>query len=345
MRRTKILANVGPVSANPETLEAMIREGVDILRFNFAHGTHEQYIEWTKMIDQASQRAGRTVAIYQDLSGPRMRVGKQPEGGRLLTLNQKVTFVRDGEQTSDDQITMTGVDLIGDVKPGERIFLANGAIKLVADSVTPNTIEATVTQSGTLTSNKQINVPDTNMSASALTEKDRKDLAFGLTQNYPFIGISFVQDAKDVNDLRALLPKDRQIVSKVERQAAINNIDEIIEASDVVMVARGDMGAEIPEAEVPFVQKMMVTKCNKAGKASIVATQMLTSMLENPYPTRAEVSDIANAVLDGCSAVWLSDETAVGKFPVECVKVMRQVVERAERYQDENGQPTPTEMK
>lgn len=332
--RTKILANVGPVSANPETIEAMLREGVDIFRFNFAHGTYEQYDVWTKMVEDAIAKVGKPAQIYQDLSGPRMRVGKQPDGGRVLTSGQKVVFVRDGEETSDEQITMTGVDLIKDVKAGERIFLANGAITGMIDKVTEHTIEATIVNGGTLTSNKQINVPDTHMTASALTEKDKRDLAYGLTKNYPYIGISFVQDAKDINDLRVLLPADRKIVAKVERQAAITNIDEIIDASDVIMVARGDMGAEIPVEEVPFVQKMMIKKCNFAGKPSITATQMLTSMIENPYPTRAEVSDIANAILDGTSAVWLSDETAVGKYPVECVKVMRRICERTEEFQD-----------
>lgn len=332
--RTKILANVGPASATPEIIEGMLREGVDIFRFNFAHGTYEQYDIWTKMIEDAIEKVGRQAKIYQDLSGPRMRVGKQPENGRPLANGQKVVFVRDGEQTSDDQITMTGVDLIKDVKAGERILLANGAITCVADEVTDKEIRATVQVGGILMSNKAINVPDTHMTTSALTEKDKRDLEYGLTKNYPYIGISFVQDSKDVNDLRALLPADRKIVSKVERQAAINNIDEIIEASDVVMVARGDMGAEIPVEEVPFVQKMIIKKCNFAGKPSITATQMLTSMIENPYPTRAEVSDIANAILDGTSAVWLSDETAVGKYPVECVKVMRRICERTEEFQD-----------
>ncbi len=333
--RTKIIANVGPASANPETIADMLREGVDIFRFNFAHGTYDQYIEWGKWIEQAIEHVGRPAQIYQDLSGPRMRVGKQSESGRPLAVGQKVTFVRDGEQTNDDQIVMTGVDLVKDVKAGERILLANGAIVCVADRITDEAIEATVTQGGILMSNKAINVPDTHMTTSALTEKDKKDLEFGLTQNYPYIGISFVQDANDVNDLRKLMPADRKIVSKVERQAGINNIDEIIEASDVVMIARGDMGAEIPVEEVPFVQKMIINKCNFAGKPSITATQMLTSMIDNPYPTRAEVSDIANAVLDGTSAVWLSDETAVGKYPVECVKVMRRICERAEAFQDQ----------
>jgi pyruvate kinase len=334
MRRTKILANVGPASANPETLEAMLREGVDIFRFNFAHGTYEQYDNWTEMVEKVIAKVGKHADIYQDLSGPRLRVGKQPEGGRELKIGQKVTFVRGGEEINADQITMTGIDLIGDVKPGQRILLANGAMALMCDAVTDHSIEATVTMGGNLTSNKQINVPDTTLTASALTEKDKEDLAYGLTKNYPYIGISFVQDAKDVNDLRALIPADRKIVSKVERQAAINNIDEIIAASDVIMVARGDMGAEVPVEEVPFIQKMMIAKCNYANKPSITATQMLTSMIDNPYPTRAEVSDIANAVLDGTSAVWLSDETAVGKYPVEAVRVMRTVVERAEAFQD-----------
>lgn len=333
MRRTKIIANVGPVSAKPEILEQMLLEGVDIFRFNFAHGTYKQYDEWTAMVKAAAKKTGRPAAIYQDLCGPRMRVGKQPEGGRPLKKGDKVTFVRDGEQTNGQQITMTGIDLIGDVLPGHRILLSNGAIVLLAESITESTIEAVVVQEGLLLSNKAINVPDTALSASALTDKDRKDLEYGLTQDYPYIGISFVQNAKDINDLRILMPADRKIVAKVERQLAVDNIDEIIQASDIVMVARGDLGAEVPFKKVPFMQKMIIQKCNFAGKPSITATQMLTSMIENPFPTRAEVSDIANAVLDGSSAVWLSDETAVGKYPVEAVKVMRMVVEEAENYQ------------
>jgi pyruvate kinase len=332
--RTKIFANVGPASANPEIIEGMLRAGVDVFRFNFGHGTYEQYDVWTKMIEDVIEKVGKPAKIFQDLSGPRMRVGKQPETGRILTNGQKIVFVRDGEQTNDEQITMTGVDLIKDVKAGERILLANGAITCMADKVTDTEIEATVVVGGTLMSNKAINVPDTHLTTSALTEKDRRDLQYGLTKNYPYIGISFVQDAKDINDLRALLPDDRKIIAKVERQAAINNIDEIIAATDIIMVARGDMGAEIPVEEVPFVQKMMINKCNFENTPSITATQMLTSMIENPFPTRAEVSDIANAILDGTSAVWLSDETAVGKYPVECVKVMRRICERTEEFQD-----------
>ncbi len=334
--RTKIIANIGPASCTSQIIEAMLMEGVSIFRFNFAHGTHEQYVDWTRMIERAAKKTKKEAKIFQDLCGPRMRVGKQPDEGRILEVGQKVTFVRSGDEKTGKEIIMTGVDLLGDVKPGERILLANGAMSLMIDAVTGHSIEATVTTGGLLMSNKAINVPDTTLSASALTEKDKKDLAFGLTQDYPYIGISFVQDAKDIQELRALLPKDRKVIAKVERQAAIHNIDEIIAASDAVMVARGDMGAEIPYEEVPFVQKAIIAKCNFAKTPSVTATQFLTSMIHNPYPTRAEVSDIANAVLDGTSAVWLSDETAVGHFPVEAVKVMRRVVERTEKYQNEH---------
>lgn len=333
-RRTKIIANVGPVSANPKILEGMLREGVDIFRFNFAHGTYEQYAEWTEMIEQAAKKVGKPVKIYQDLCGPRLRVGKQPDGGRKLMIGQKVEFVIANTKIKNNQIIMTGIEDISDIKPGQRVLLSNGAIITQVEAATEDCLEAIVTQGGILQSNKAINLPDTTLTASALTEKDKKDLAFGLTQPYEYIGISFVQDGKDINDLRVLLPEDRKLVAKVERQTAVHNIDEIIMASDIIMVARGDMGAEVPYEDVPFIQKMMIAKCNYAGKPSITATQMLTSMLENPYPTRAEVSDIANAVLDGTSAVWLSDETAVGKYPVEAVVVMRTVVERAEAFQD-----------
>lgn len=333
-RRTKIIANIGPASCSPEIIEGMLKEGVDIFRFNFSHGTHEQYIEWTKIIKDAIAKVGRHADIFQDLCGPRMRVGKQPEEGRMIEEGKQYTFVRDAEKSNDEEITLVGVDLIKDVKAGHRFLLANGAISLMVDEVTDKAIIATCTIGGLLFSNKAINVPDTTLSISALTEKDKKDLEFGLTQDYPLIGLSFVQSAQDVADLRALLPDDRKIISKVERQLAVDNIDEIIAASDAVMVARGDMGAEVPYENVPFIQKEIIDKCNYAKKPSVTATQMLTSMIINPFPTRAEVSDIANAVLDGTSGVWLSDETAVGKYPVESVKVMRTVVERAEEFQN-----------
>ncbi len=333
--RTKIIANIGPASCSPEIIEAMLREGLDMVRFNFAHGNHDEYTEWTNLIRTTARQLGREVKFLQDLSGPRIRVGKQPEEGRTLTVGEKVTLVRLEDQTSDDQITMTGINLLVDVKKGERILLANGAMELIINDVTDKAIEATVTRGGVLMSNKSINVPDTCLTASVLTEKDRADLKYGIEQGYEFIGLSFVQDEKDVAELRGLIGSNPQkVVAKVERQAAVNNIDAIIKASDAIMIARGDLGAEVPVEDVPFIQKEIINKSIYAGKPTITATQMLTSMINNPYPTRAEVSDIANAVLDGTNGVWLSDETAVGKYPVETLKVMRKVVEKAEAFQN-----------
>ncbi len=333
--RTKIIAGLGPTSAKPDIIQAMIEAGVDIFRFNFAHGDYEEYKLWGTWIKEAGKKLERPVEIYQDLSGPRLRVGTQPNGGRQLVNGQRLILVRAGEETSPDQITTTGIDIMGQVKSGERILLANGEISLQAEQVSASQIEASVISGGLLKSNKSINLPDSLLTVSSLTEKDKQDFAFGLSQDYAYVGISFVQDAEDIHELRPLMPNSRRIIAKIERQTAINNIDAIIEAADIIMIARGDMGAELPIEEVPFVQKMIIKKCNLAKKPSITATQMLTSMIEKPYPTRAEVSDIANAVLDGTSAVWLSDETTIGQHPVECVKIMRKICEKAESYLDE----------
>lgn len=330
--KTKIIANIGPASKSPETIEALIEAGLDTIRFNFGHGNHAEYAEWTKIIREIGAKHNVHIRFLQDLSGPRIRVGKQPDGGRAIEVGKQYTFVRDGEQTNDDQITMTGVDLIGDVKPGERLLLTNGLMTLKIDEVTDNSIIATCVNGGVLQNNKAINVPDSTLSSSVLTDKDKADLAFGIEQGYDFIGLSFVQNAADIEELRKLITDKQQIVAKVERLSAVKHIDEIIKASDLVMIARGDLGAEVPIEDVPFIQKEIIAKSRYAHKPTITATQFLTSMIENPIPTRAEVSDIANAVLDGTSAVWLSDETAIGKYPVEAFKVMKRVVERAEEF-------------
>ena len=330
--KTKIIANIGPASKSPETIEALIEAGLDTIRFNFGHGNHSEYAEWTKLIREIGAKHNVHIRFLQDLSGPRIRVGKQPDGGRTIEVGKQYTFVRDGEQTNDDQITMTGVDLIGDVKPGERLLLTNGLMTLKIDEVTDKSIIATCVNGGVLQNNKAINVPDSTLSSSVLTDKDKADLAFGIEQGYDFIGLSFVQNAADIEELRKLITDKQQIVAKVERLSAVKHIDEIIKASDLVMIARGDLGAEVPIEDVPFIQKEIITKSRYAHKPTITATQFLTSMIENPIPTRAEVSDIANAVLDGTSAVWLSDETAIGKYPVEAFKVMKRVVERSEEF-------------
>ncbi|TSC64845.1 MAG: pyruvate kinase [Candidatus Berkelbacteria bacterium Gr01-1014_85] len=330
--KTKIIANIGPASKSPETIEALIEAGLDTIRFNFGHGNHAEYAEWTKLIREIGAKHNVHIRFLQDLSGPRIRVGKQPDGGRPIVVGQQYTFVRDGEQTDDTQITMTGVDLIGDVKPGERLLLTNGLMTLKIDEVTDKSIVATCVNGGVLQNNKAINVPDSTLSSSVLTDKDKADLAFGIEQGYDFIGLSFVQNAADIEELRKLITDKQQIVAKVERLSAVKHIDEIIKASDLVMIARGDLGAEVPIEDVPFIQKEIITKSRYAHKPTITATQFLTSMIENPIPTRAEVSDIANAVLDGTSAVWLSDETAIGKYPVEAFKVMKRVVERSEEF-------------
>lgn len=331
---TKIIATIGPNSESPEKLLALFKAGVNIIRINFSHASYEQFIRIKKFIDQYNKDSEDKVRIMLDLQGPRIRVGIMPEGGILMHTDElyNFTYSRKPYVKEGDVIPIDNLDLCLDIKKGEVLFLCNGAIELKVEAVKNKIISARVINGGVLNSRKAINVPDTNIKKGGMTAKDLKDAAFGIKHETDFIALSFVQTASDVLRLRKMLGKKSKIkiVSKIERGIALRNIDKIISASDVIMVARGDLGIETPIEELPIIQKNLVRHTHWHDKPVIIATQVMTSMIKNSHPTRAEISDIANAVFDGADMIMLSDETAVGDYPVEAVKVLKKVINRTE---------------
>ncbi len=329
---TKIVATIGPRSESPEMLNALLKAGVDVVRVNFSHAAYDQYKRIKHQIDVYNKANSTKVAILLDLQGPRIRVGKMPETGLILKKGDTFRFAySDKPYEKGGIIPIDNSDLAKDIKKGEPLFLCNGAIELKVTEIKNKIISAKVTIGGTLLSRKGINVPDTNLKAGGLTPKDIKDLKFGLKAGVDYVGLSFVQTEEDVLRLRKLIGKNKaKIVSKVERAIALKNIDKIIAASDVIMIARGDLGIEIPIEELPIVQKNLVRHSHWHDKPTILATQVMMSMMTNPTPTRAEVSDIANAVFDGADMVMLSDETAMGNYPLEAVKILKKVIDRTE---------------
>lgn len=334
--RTKIIATVGPKTEAPEKLVDLIEAGVDVVRVNFSHASFDQYKRIRKIVDGFNKKSDeRQVHILLDLQGPRIRVGKMPEGGIVLPDGKEYDFTYSKEPYKRGGVVpIDNQDLHKYIKKGEPLFLCNGEIELVVREVKGKIIRAEVVHGGLLSSNKGINVPDTNIKKGGLTPKDLKDLEFGLKTGVDYVGLSFVQTASDVLQLRRLIgkKKDVKIVSKIERGIALKNIDKIISASDSIMIARGDLGIETPIEELPIIQKSLVRQAHWHKRPAIIATQVMTSMIKNQNPTRAEVSDIANAVLDGADAIMLSDETAVGDFALEAVKFLRKVINRTERY-------------
>ncbi len=332
---TKIIATVGPKSEEPEKLYNLLKAGVDIVRVNFSHANQAQYRRIRKLILEFNKESGRQVGMLLDLQGPRIRVGQMPAEGIILQDGEIYDFLYSKNPYQvGKSIPIDNSELHRDIKKGQPLFLCNGEIELIVKKVTGKKITAEVIHGGILTSNKGINVPDTNMRRGGLTAKDLKDLRFGIRAGMEYVGLSFVQTAADVNKLRQLLGKKSQvkIVSKIERGIALKNIDKIITVSDIIMIARGDLGIETPIEDLPIVQKNLIRHAHWHKTAAIIATQVMTSMIKNPSPTRAEVSDIANAVLDGADMVMLSDETAVGDYGLEAVRMLKKVIERTERY-------------
>jgi len=334
---TKIIATIGPKSESPEQLLALIEAGVDIIRVNFSHATYDQYKRIKRLIDGFNKTSsGRQVKILLDLQGPRIRVGRMPEGGLILQDGEHHDFVYSKlPYKKGGVIPIDNSDLRRDIKKGQPLYLCNGEIELIVRDVKGPTIRAEVIHGGLLSSNKGVNVPHTNMKKGGLTPKDIKDLKFGLKAGVDYVGLSFVQTAADVLKLRRLIGlknKQVKIVSKIERAIALKNIDRIIVVSDIIMIARGDLGIETPIEELPIVQKNLIRHAHWHKTPAIIATQVMTSMIKNQSPTRAEVSDIANAVLDGGDMVMLSDETAVGDFGLAAVRMLKKVIERTERY-------------
>ena len=331
--KTKIVATVGPASNSKDVLRALIREGVDVFRLNFSHGSHEDHLKVINNVRELNAELGSTVSLLQDLQGPKIRVQEvQPD--TVIQRGQELVITTRQLLGNKDVVSTSYVSLPRDVKYGDMILIDDGKIELKVKEVREAEVLTEVIYGGPLKSRKGINLPFTKVSAPSLTEKDLADLEFGIQQNVDWIALSFVRKASDIRELRDILDSRQsssRIVAKIEKPEALNNIDEIISSTDAVMVARGDLGVEIWLEEVPMVQKMLVEKCNKAGKPVIVATQMMESMIENPRPTRAETNDVANAVMDGADALMLSAETAAGKYPLEVIRSMVRTVASVEK--------------
>jgi pyruvate kinase len=339
MRRTKIVATLGPGSSSSEVILEMIQAGVDVFRLNFSHGSHEEQNHRVKLIRECSEKAGRIVGILADLQGPKIRTHKFKDGQVQLIRGE--TFILDASlgknEGTQERVGLAYKNLPKDVKSGDILLLDDGRVELKVSEVVGDEVRCIVRYTSVLSNNKGINLKGGGLSAPALTEKDKKDLKAAVAMEVDYMALSFARKADDVIQCRELVRaagSDASIVTKVERAEAIENIDEIIEASDVIMVARGDLGVEMGDAELPALQKSLIKKARSMNKVVITATQMMESMIDNPIPTRAEVFDVANSVLDGTDAVMLSGETAVGKYPAKTVRAMGRICEHAEKQRE-----------
>jgi pyruvate kinase len=333
MRKTKIICTIGPSSGSPEIIRNLIQNGMNVARLNFSHGTHAEHKEKIRIIRMISEELGKPVAILQDLCGPKIRVGNICEPGIRLDPGQTFILSVDAAACGQNRVSVSYPDLPKDVKIGDRLLLADGMLELAVKSTSPTEIHCEVITGGVLTSHKGINLPTGTIKAEAVTEKDRADLVFGLQHDVDYVALSFVRTSEDIFKLKEIIRqagKDTPVIAKIEKHEALDNIGEIMAASDGIMVARGDLGVEIPLEQVPGIQKMLVRRANSMGKPVIIATQMLRSMVNSPRPTRAEATDVANAVLDGADAVMLSEESASGNYPVEAVRFMVRIAENAE---------------
>lgn len=338
LRKTKIVCTIGPASEQVETLKSMIHSGMNVARLNFSHGNHQEHGERIKHIRQASKETGKTVAILLDTKGPEIRTGKLRVPEVELKQGEKIILTSEEWLGDEHKISVSYTGLSEDVHPESVILIDDGLIGLKVDKINGNEIMCTILNGGTLKDRKGVNVPGVKINLPGITEKDAEDILFAIKNDLDFIAASFVRKASDVLEIREILERnqtDIQIISKIENQEGVDNIDEIIQASDGIMVARGDLGVEIPAEEVPLVQKMIIEKCNLVGKPVITATQMLDSMQRNPRPTRAEASDVANAIFDGTDAIMLSGETASGKYPIESVVTMARIALRTEEALNE----------
>lgn len=338
MRKTKIVCTIGPASRSYEVIEKLIKMGMNVARLNFSHGSYKEHLQVIENIRQASLKIGQPIAILQDLGGPKIRIGKiikEPiflkEGSSFILTNRKVPG-------DEQEVSLTFPSLPQKVKKGDCIFLADGTLELKVKEFTSTDIICRVVRGGKLTSHQGVNIPNISIDIPSLTEKDYQDILFGIKNKVDFIGLSFIRRAEDVLKVRKILKENKaeeiSLIAKIEKKEAVDNLKEIIETSDGVMVARGDLGVEIPLENVPLVQKNIIKKCNFVGKPVITATQMLMSMMSNPRPSRAEVTDVANAILDGTDAIMLSEETAVGNYPLEAVETMNKIALRIEKAID-----------
>ncbi|BBA51175.1 pyruvate kinase PykF [Fusobacterium varium] len=334
MKKTKIICTIGPSSETKETLKELLKSGMNMMRLNFSHGNYEEHKEKIDNFRAAQAETGIRAALMLDIKGPKIRTTKLKDGKNVnIVSGQEFIITTDKSIIGDEKmVAVTYEDIIQDVKIGEKLLIDDGLLQFSIKEIVGNKIICIALNNGELGENKGVNLPKAKVSLPAISEKDRNDLIFGCQQGVDYVAASFIRKADDVKDVRKVLDenngKNILIISKIETQEGIDNFDEILKVSDGIMVARGDLGVEIPIEDVPIAQKMMIEKCNAAGKVVITATQMLDSMIKNPRPTRAEVNDVANAILDGTDCIMLSGESANGKYPVEAVRVMTRISEK-----------------
>ena len=333
MRKTKIICTIGPASRSEAMLKALVAAGMNVARLNFSHGTHEEHREAIQRIRALCKREGRPIGILQDLGGPKIRTGVISDGSMRIQDGEELLLTPDEALHGQGTVYVSYPRLLEDVKPGERVLLDDGAIRLHVVEQLSDRLRCRVQVGGSISSHKGVNLPDSILHVPAMTDKDREDLRFGVAQGVDWVALSFVQSPDDLLEAKALIRaegSDIPVIAKIEKREALAHLDEIINISDGIMVARGDLGVEAALEDVPMVQKHIIKLANQMGKPVITATQMLDSMRAHPYPTRAEVSDVANAILDGTDAVMLSQETAVGDFPIESVAMMGRIAEKVE---------------
>ena len=335
MPKTKIICTIGPASSAPETIRALIQSGMSVARLNFSHGSHADHADKIRLIRAIASALKRPVAILQDLCGPKIRVGKIPDPGIQLKPGETFILTSDDVLGDNGRVSVSYRGLPADVKIGDRLLLADGMMELKVVHSAGSDITTRVIIGGRLTSHKGVNLPTGSIQINALTPKDREDLVFGLAHDVDYVALSFVRVVEDIHEIKALIAEQGHqtpVIAKIEKHEALDHIDALVDAADAIMVARGDLGVEIPLENVPNIQKMIINKANRRGRPVIIATQMLRSMVDVPRPTRAEAADVANGVLDGADAVMLSEETAIGRYPVEAVQFMANIARAAEEH-------------
>ena len=333
LKKTKIVCTMGPATEKPGIIEALIQNGMNCARFNFSHGDHQEQLGRMEMVRKAARHSNHVVALLLDTKGPEMRLGEFQQGKVMLEKGQEFTLTQADEPGDVHGAPISHKLLYTEVQPGNTILLSDGLVGLEVKEIRNKDIITTVLNSGQMSNRKRVAVPGVAVGLPPISEQDEKDILFGIKNDMDYVATSFIQRASDVEEIRKLIEDNNgqmDIIAKIENMEGVKNLDEIIEAADGIMVARGDLGVEVPAEDVPFIQKEIVSKCNKAGKLVIVATQMLESMTNNPRPTRAEVSDVANAVFDGTDAIMLSGETASGDYPVEAVQTMSKIAMKTE---------------
>lgn len=334
MRKTKIICTLGPSTDKEGVLETLIQEGMDVARFNFSHGSHREQKERLIKLQEIRERLGRPVAALLDTKGPEIRIRTFKEGKVELVEGQEFTLTSEDIEGTNEKVSVTYEDLYKDLKPGDSVLIDDGLIGLEVVSIEGKEIHCVVKNGGMVSDRKGVNLPGVDVNMPFISPKDKEDILFGIREGFDFIAASFTRTAEDVAEIRKILYEnggaDIGIIAKIENKQGVNNIDRIIEAADGIMIARGDMGVEIPLEDVPVIQKEIIAKVYNAGKQVITATQMLDSMIKNPRPTRAETTDVANAIYQGTSAIMLSGETAAGKYPVEALKTMVRIAVRTE---------------